>query len=444
MTERVIVPFAGDGAGRGELTWGQKGLWRAMMVTGSSLPLGGTSPLPPGATVAEVARVVRFVHARHPSLRTRLSVPVVGMPRQEVAASGDAVLEVLDAGDRDPDEVAAERQRTWEEQRFDYETEWPVRMAVVCAQGAPCRLVVVYCHLALDLQGLEALLADLSTMDRRSGESAAPVLGIAPLQLAREQGRPAAQRRNASSLQHWDHTLRSIPARRFAARPGPAEPGRPRFREVVFRSPAALQAARLVAARTGLRTGPVLLAACAVGLARLTGQDPSVLQILVSNRFRPGLTRAVTPLTQSAPCVVEVGAALFDEVANRAERAVVRAGKNAYYDPRDLDEVGAHVDADRAEDVDVDCFYNDRRRTAVDEPGPAPDPLDVRAAAAGSGPAGGRWLDRFDHRLFVTVDGAADAVLWTVCADTRYLSAADTEALPALMEDVLVRGALEP
>lgn len=444
MTEQVVVAFEGEGSGRGELTWAQKGLWRAMQVTGSSLPLGGVSPVPPGSGVEEMARVLRFVHSRHPALRTRLSVPAVGMPRQELAAAGEAVLTVVDAGGRDPDEVAAEQQRGWEDKPFDHEGEWPVRMAVVCADGAPSRLVVVYCHLALDLQGLEALLADLATMDPATGRSAVPVLGIPPLRLAREQQQPPALRRNAASLQHWDATLRSIPARRFARSPGPADPARPRYREVGYRSVAALHAARLVAARTGLRTGPVLLAAAAVGLARVTGQDPSVLQVLVSNRFRPGLTRAVTPLTQSAPCVVEVGDAGFDEIAGRAERAIVVAGKNAYYDPRQLDEVGAHVDADRGEDVDVDCFYNDRRRAGHDDAGPPPDPAEVRAAMSRSGADGGRWLERFDHRLFVTVDNVVDAVHWTVCADTRHLSAADAAALPEQMEAAVVEAALRP
>src|SRR5215204_6248896 len=320
MTEQVVVPFEGEGSGSGELTWAQKGLWRAMQVTGNSLPPGGSRPLRPGTTVEDVARTLRFVLTRHPALRTRLSVPRVGMPRQELAAAGEAVLEVLDVGGRNPGEVAADRQRRWERQNFNHEAEWPVRMAVVRAGGRPSHLVAVYCHLALDLQGMEALLADLATMDPRTGRSAAPVPGISPLRLAHEQRQPAALRRSMAALRHWESTLRSIPARRFR---GSADRRSPRYREVGYRSVAALRAARLVAARTGLRTGPVLLAACAVALARVTSLHPTVLQVLV----------------------------------------------------------------------------------------------------AASGP--GRWLERFDHRLFVTVENVPDAVEWIVCADTHHLAPAD-------------------
>jgi hypothetical protein len=51
MTERVVVPFAGEGQGVGGLTWAQKGLWQAMQLTGSSLPLGGVSPMPHGVRI---------------------------------------------------------------------------------------------------------------------------------------------------------------------------------------------------------------------------------------------------------------------------------------------------------------------------------------------------------------------------------------------------------
>lgn len=436
-----MVDFAGTGAGTGGLTWAQKGLWRAMQLTGSSMALGGvTPPLPPGTTVEDMQRVLRFAMSRHPALRTRLRLDAGPLPEQDVAAAGEAMLTVVEAGTEDPAAVADALRARWVDTVFDYAAEWPVRMGVVTAGGEARHLVAVYCHLALDLHGLEVLIGDLATMDLRTGASAAPAPRTTPLELAHRQAGPAALRQSTASLRHWEHVLRSIPPRRL---PGSSARRSPRWPELGYSSVAALLAVRLLAARTGLRTGPLLLAACAVALTRVTGTDPAVLQVLVNNRFRPGLAAAVTPLTQSSLLCVEVGAARLAEVADRARRETVRAAKNAYYDPLRLDELYEAVDTDRHEDVDVDCFFNDRRRAARhDDFGAVPAAAEVRAALDRSALRLDRELERFDHRLFVHVNDVPDAVDWTVCADSHHLAKADAEALLVAMEGVLVEAAL--
>jgi hypothetical protein len=440
MSERVVVAFAGEGEGVGELTWGQQGLWRAMQKTGTSLPLGGVSPLPSGFTVDDMVRVLRFALERHPSLRTRLRLRGEALPEQQLAAAGEAVLEVVEAASADPAVVADHVRQRWEDTVFDYAAEWPVRMGVVTAGGAVSHMVAVYCHLALDLAGLEVLIQDLATMDRATGTSAVPIVAAGPLELAAQQRGAVAQKRSATSLKHWESLLRQIPARRL---PGSADRRRPRFLELGYSSLAALHAVRILAARSGLRTGPLLLAACSVALAALSGVDQAVLQVLVSNRFRPGLARAVTPLTQSALLAVEVAGAPLTEVAARCQQAVVRAGKNAYYDPDRLDDLEARIDDERGEHVDVDCFFNDRRRVADhDGPGPLPTAADVRAALPRSVLRRDRELERFDHRLFVHVNDVPATVDWTVCADSHHLAPADAEALLVRMETALVDAAL--
>ena len=151
----------------------------------------------------------------------------------------------------------------------------------------------------------------------------------------------------------------------------------------------------------------------------------------------------MTPLTQSSLCAVEVDGAELTDVAVRAQRAVVRAGKTAYYDPLTLDALYAAVDADRAEHVDVDCFYNDRRRAGRhDEPDQVPEPAEITAALPLSALRLDRELEQFDPRLFVHVNAVPDAVDWTVCADSHHLAPADAEALLRQMEAVLVDAAL--
>ncbi|HXL17432.1 MAG TPA: hypothetical protein VN961_07930 [Streptosporangiaceae bacterium] len=66
----------------------------------ASFSIGGWLTLLPGRTVADVAAAhLRFVMSRHSSLRTRLQFAAAGRPQQVVASSGEALLEVVDAGD---------------------------------------------------------------------------------------------------------------------------------------------------------------------------------------------------------------------------------------------------------------------------------------------------------------------------------------------------------
>ncbi|HKB30117.1 MAG TPA: hypothetical protein VKD26_04700 [Streptosporangiaceae bacterium] len=65
----------------------------------ASFSIGGWLTLLPGRTVADVAAHLRFVMSRHSSLRTRLQFAAADRPQQVVASSGEALLEVVDAGD---------------------------------------------------------------------------------------------------------------------------------------------------------------------------------------------------------------------------------------------------------------------------------------------------------------------------------------------------------
>jgi hypothetical protein len=447
VQSHLRVPFTGPGAGSGELSWGQRLMWNAISRWNSSLALGGVSPLPPGMTTEQIAAAVGFVLSRHPSLRTRLEFAAPGSsdtaPRQVVADSGELAVEVVDAGDADPAAVAAEVRDRYHRIPFDYAAEWPVRMAVICRDGELTHLVAMYCHLALDGGGMDALLADLSTMDRATGRSAAPVTGVPPLEQARWEAGPAGQRHNAATLRHWDRLLRTIPARRFAE---PASWAQPRFREVRARSAALGLAARLIAARTGKDTAAVLLAASATALTRVTGRHPSMAMILVNNRFRPGFADTVSTVSQPGLFVLDVVGSTFDEAVGRAWRSSLSAYKNAYCDPVQRDALHDRIAAERGEEVDLSCYFNDT--WSVDphtQDGPVPTAADVQAAR----PDGWlRWQDTpsdpSSERFFVYVRPAPGAVELQVNLDSRYVPPADAEAYLRELEAVAVAAATDP
>ncbi|MFB9178061.1 condensation domain-containing protein [Dactylosporangium sucinum] len=425
MTSRMLVGFDGEGAGAGELTWAQLGIWQTMVRTGLSMNIGGVVAVPPGTTPDEMARLLRYLVSRHPALRTRLRLRPDARPEQVVSAAGEVPLDIVD--DESPDELL----RRYESAPFDHEHEWPVRMGVVCRDGAVTHVVIAYCHLAVDGFGIDALVRDMPNMDPATGEPTAPPPGLTPLDMAQRQRTPSDLRQSQKSLRYWERLLRSIPTDRFG---GLGEPQEPRYREFVLRSPALHNAVRTVADRTGVGSGYVLLAAYAVALARLTGSPTSVAQLVVNNRFRPGFADAVSQSTQLGLCVIDVPdpAGDLDEVVVRGFNAATNAFMHGYYDPLAHNDLLARVAADRGE-VDIAVIVNDRSRF----------PAEVSATP---GPTETRWgeqADALDAGLNISFDSTDDAVEVTVRADTHRLSPKSIESLAREIEAVTLEAAAQ-
>lgn len=443
VAERVGVEFAGEGAGVDELSWGMWEIWHAMASQHTSLPHGGRSPLAAGTTVADVVEETRYLMGRFPSMRTRLRFDVAGRPSQELFASGTIDLEIYDAGDGDPDDLAAAVEGTYRRTAFDYAGEWPIRMAVVRRHGRLTHLVAVMNHLVTDALGGMIMQREVKARET------APVTGMQQLEQARWQRSPAGQRQNDRALRHFEAVLRAVPARQL---PGPMEPRSPRHWHADFRSTALSTALPVIAARTGTDVPTVRLALFALALQRTTGINPVAVRPVVSNRFRPGLAGVVCMVAQAGICLLDVEGATVDEAVARVRRATLSAYKHAYFHPERVRELIARVSRERGEDVGVGCFFNDRsaeflaqggRAPAADEP--APDLAEVlRTARAGTV---FRWTARLDtpiERLFLNVVDGPDGSLYEFRIDTRYISPADTEALARAMEQAAVEAALAP
>ncbi|GAA2333742.1 hypothetical protein GCM10010170_013110 [Dactylosporangium salmoneum] len=433
-----MVGFRGAGAGEEALTWGQRDVWDLMRRTGRTMNIGGTVRAAGGETVEGVAALLRFLVTRHQALRTRIRL-VGGEPRQVVFESGELPLEVVDAADgAEPDVVAEAVRVRYQTTPFDPAREWPVRMAVVRAGGRPTHVVVMYYHVLVDGFGIDAVVRDLANL----GHDDAPVTGVGPLELARQQREPAARRQSDLALRHWERQLRRLPAR--GARPvnATADRGEPRFWEVVCESPALALAVRAVAARTGVASGPILLAAYAVALARATGAAAAVVQVVVSNRFRAGFAEAVGSLRQFGVCVVDAGGP-FDDVVARAWTAAIGAFKHGYYDALAHRELMDRAARGLADDVDLSCYLNDRRTETRDEAtGPAPDPAAVRAALPRTTVRWGVREPTYDGTFYLHVEEVPGAIGYTLWGDTHRYPPAVIERCARDVEAVVVDAAL--
>jgi hypothetical protein len=449
----IRVAFEGDGAGSGELTWGQMGIWRTTQRTGRTMNIVMAMPLARWSSLTEMATMLRFMVSRHPALRTRLRFadgPTGPRhPRQVIAGSGEVPLHVVDIGDGDDPAAAAEELRScYELTWFDYENEFPVRMGVIRQSGALAQMVLGCSHVMVDGNGLGVLFEDLERLDRRTGEAAGPPQGPRPLDLAGKQGSPAGRRQSERAIAHWAAQLGRLPAWRPADRACPREP---RFAELVACSPAMELGLRAIAARTGAGTGDVLIAAYSMAVARVFGRNPSVSQIVVSNRFRPGLAGAVAQVSQHGICVVDTAGASFVEVVARAQKAATSASFYGYYDPVERDRVVDEADASRGQPLDISWTLNDRRN--MFEPGDAdgvPTAADVRQALPRTRLYWDRSQPTFDGTLFLQVDSESPladrqalrnglpSVCLEVWTDTHLFALDRVEAFVREMEAVVV------
>ena len=135
VVDRVLVAFEGEGFGEGELTFGQRGLWQSIELSGTAT-VTHIAEADPGTTVDDVADMLGFMVGRHQALRTRLLLRESGPPLQRVSAAGEVPLLVVAAGADDPAEVAEALSAHWKVVPFAYETEWPVRTAAIVPAAA--------------------------------------------------------------------------------------------------------------------------------------------------------------------------------------------------------------------------------------------------------------------------------------------------------------------
>jgi hypothetical protein len=440
MANQILVQFRGEGSGVAPLTWGQRGVWRSIVRHGSSQYVGGVVPARPGATVESMAETLRFIMGRHQSLRTRLVFDADGDPRQRVFESGEIALNVVDAADADPLTVANDLRTRYESDDFDYADEWPVRMAAVCRDGVPTHVVAVYNHLAVDAHSLLALVDDLMARDPETGAAAGPITATQPLAQAAQQQTPAAQRQTDGALRHWARVLRTVTPERFDERDHEEDP---RFWDLAYYSKAADLAMRSIAARLGTDTSPVLLAAYGVAMASTIGRNPVVLQIAVSNRFRPGFATAVCPIAQSSPCLLDVADITFDQAVARAYRAAMATYLNSYYDPTQRAALVEAINVERGTDIDTQVYFNDRRDQARDQPtGPVPTAAEIQAALPVSRLEWGPHSAVSQPKFYLDVNDAPGGVEFTITADTRYVSPEGMEAFVRALESTVVEAAI--
>jgi hypothetical protein len=446
--DRMVVKFAGAQAGTEPLTWGQKAIFQDMQETGNQFNMQGRIGLPEGSTIEDAAARVHGLLVRHAALRMRLGAGQAGRPCQQVAASGQFGLDILTfPDDADRTDVARYRDHlwtTWPLERFDFHRDWPLRVAVLRHRGACLHLVWVMSHLAADGGGILLLLADL--LADETGMAKEPrhpnVLDIA-------RSEQTAQLRQLSSrtMRYWESQLVHISPQTFGGPAGPHGQAGQRYEQARFSSTAAHLATLAISRRTGTDASRVTLAVIATAIGRATGMHRLTMKVMANNRFRPGMADVIAPIAQNSVVTIDVADASVDEVVARARAAALTAGMRAYYDPDDLRQVAARLDAERGYPASVTCRVNDQRAMIMRSDAEADlelTPEQVRRSLAETSLT---WLgprENMHEQVLILVENRPDVVSLHMMWDLSCLTNGQVEALLRSVEDVAVEAAFDP
>jgi hypothetical protein len=447
-TDQVVVDFTAPEADTAPLSWGQKAIWQDMQDSGGQFSMGGRAPVPEGSTVTEVAALLGTLMGRHAALRMRLGTDDAGHPCQVVAGPGQISLDIMTLPD-DAEVVpfAVHLMDTWPLTRFDFGHDWPLRMAVLRHRGACRYLVWVLSHLVAD-GGAHLLFLDDLIAVRDAGAAAGQSRRRDILDIARAEREPQARQLSSRAMRHWESALRHIPEQTFG-QPGPLldRPGQ-QFWQARFTSPAAQASMLAIARRTGTDASRVTLALIATAIGRATGAAPLTIKLMVNNRFRPGLADVIAPIAQNSVVTIDVTGISVDEAVARSRSATLTAGMRAYYDPDDLAEVTARLDAERGYPARVTCRVNDQRAMIMRADGQAaagqvtPEQISQKLAETSL-----TWLGPREHmheQANILIENRTDAVSLHMMWDRSCLTDAQVEALLRGVEEVAVEAAFDP
>ncbi len=177
-------------------------------------------------------------------------------------------------------------------------------------------------------------------------------------------------------------------------------------------------------------------------VTRVSGTNPFLTMLAVSNRFRPGFASSVSVVAQISPCLIDLADCTLDEAIGRARRAAVSAYKYGFYDPPQRVALIERIAAERGRKVDLSCFFSDRRTERDQEPAP----IDLAQLTGSLQHSSHRWrpeLEEIPEKLYLSVDNDDEAVLLQLSADTRYLSPEQIVELAQDIEATAVQAALD-
>jgi hypothetical protein len=440
----IATPFRGTRAATGPLTFGQRNVLRWIEDEdnkwSSVIPL--FQPVPDGRTAADVAAAVAVLIGRHEALRT-CYLTGDGDPAQKIVQTGDLISEVCEVAGDDTAFVSALETRL-SERPFELATELPVRAAIVTKDNQPALVVLIICHMAVDVGSVAVLRRELTSLLAGASPGSLGATATQPLEAAVAEMSPLGQRRSAAALRHWETRLSQAPLRLAV----PVQPGVTAAipRRVRMTSPAGALALDRLSARSGAGRSATVLAAVAAVLGLRTGTQTALFASVSGNRFYPGFGDYVGPLAQDALVSFSLAAGTFGELTDRAWAGQLTAHRHSRFDAAALWAMIYAVQRRRGHYFGRDWVFND---VGIYSTGDAEDGVEAGAPVPADSPAVAldqtrlEWthVDHVPVMLFfrlLNVRGVLDLELHV---DARYFPRDDVESLLAGVERLLVAAA---
>jgi hypothetical protein len=267
------------------------------------------------------------------------------------------------------------------------------------------------------------------------------------LDVARSEQEPQLRQLSRRAMRYWESQLGQIPALTFGEPAHPGGQAGQRYWQVKFSSSAAHLAMLAIAERTGTDISRVTLAVIATAIGRATGVHPLTIDVMASNRFRPGLADVFAPIAQKSVVTIDVAGTSIDEVVTRTRSASLTAGMRAYYDPDDLKEVIARSDAGRGYPARVSCRLNDQRamvQRAAEDPAGDMTPEQVRQRLTETSLTWLRPLEQLHDQVSIIIRNRTDVLTLYLKCDLWSLTKGQVEAVLRGIEEVAVEAAFDP
>jgi Condensation domain len=373
---RLRCVFEGGRAGAGAATWGQRAIWEAVRALApedaARYNVRGGGAVTPGYTASRIVEALGLLLLRHESLRTHISPNGEGVLRQTLFGAGELPVTVVECAADEVEPQAAALLERVSADPFDAASDWPIRVGIIESGGTARHLALAVAHTAVDGWGLRHLVLDLAELTENGGSEDAQGR-LQPLDEAAFQTSPRGRRQDAKARAYWLAKAEQGPRQLLPVR---AElPAGALFPNALLDSPALARAVPLLSEQLAASPATILLAAAAATVSRLGGSPEVLFQVVVNNRFQPGLDRAVSTVAQEGLFNITVTDAPFSDLVRRAVGASLATYRHAYYDKTLLDAELAELRGSEAGAADLTCFVNDTR-------GLMPSPETPQAAAA--------------------------------------------------------------
>lgn len=450
--------FSSGRSGTGPATWGQRAIWDVVRNLGADAArynVCGGGAVEPGLPAARIVKALQELFPLNDSLRTTLHGDDEGRLVQQVHDSGSAVLVVRRCEAEAVEDEAGALLARLAATPFDSEHEWPARFGAVESGGLVRHMVFVLSHTAVDAWGLRHLIEDMSALSH-GGASGRQLRQrrsdrLQPLEEAQYQASERGRRQDAAARRHWRGKLDLAPRRMFrpAAEPDPADVAagaQSKFPNAALDSPALAAALHRVSTAHAVSSASVLLAAASAMAARLSGSADAVFQVVVNNRFLPGLQGAVSTVAQEGIFHLPDAADRFPQLLRRAFGSSLSTYRNAYYRKASLEQDMAQLRGRQDGLCDLTCFFNDTRGVKPGRAGAAGPPADNASIEKLRPRTTLRWPVEFEPRHNVSfaldvLDGPGSAAL-SMTADSSLISRADMERFLYGVDDLVVTEAL--